>query len=238
MNTTPAFVRRAAGVVLVLGAAVAVAAGTSAASPSAAPPGANLAPTKTYLLKHTSQLRGFTTRFQREANRYFALAKASDFDYAALWARRRRRSGPCSRARRRCGSKGNPYYERVEGVVAGTPSLSVYDVILDAGSSAKEDPASAVPFDLKLADGRVLREAGQPLQPHRGDALGNAAPVHRQGRQGRPRRRREGRVRRGASGCGGLQGRGRRVRPLRRASSTARPRVEADALPTLSPRSS
>ena len=60
MNTRPAFVRRAAGVVLVLGAAVAVAAGTSAASPSAAPPGANLAPTKTYLLKHTAQLRGFT----------------------------------------------------------------------------------------------------------------------------------------------------------------------------------
>ena len=43
--------------------------------------------------------------------------------------------------------EGNPYYERVEGVVAGTPSLAVYDVILDAGSSAKEDPASAVPFD-------------------------------------------------------------------------------------------
>ena len=47
--------------------------------------------------------------------------------------------------------EGNPYYERVEGVVAGTPSLAVYDVILDAGSSAKEDPASAVPFDLNLS---------------------------------------------------------------------------------------
>ena len=56
--------------------------------------------------------------------------------------------------------EGNPYYERVEGVVAGTPSLAVYDVILDAGSSAKEDPASAVPFDLRLADGRVLRKPG------------------------------------------------------------------------------
>ena len=36
----------------------------------------------------------------------------------------------------------------------------MYDVILDAGSSAKEDPASAVPFDLKLADGRVLEKPG------------------------------------------------------------------------------
>jgi hypothetical protein len=48
----------------------------------------------------------------------------------------------------------------MEGIVAGTPSLAVYDVILDAGSSAEEDPASAVPFDLQLADGRVLRKPG------------------------------------------------------------------------------
>jgi hypothetical protein len=160
MRTFPAFVRRAAGVVLVLGAAIAVAAGTSAASPSAAPPGVKLAPTKTYLLKHTSQLRGLTTRFQHEANRYLALAKASDFDYAALWASERASIQPILKRAKAQWIEGNPYYERVEGVVAGTPSLAVYDVILDAGSSAKEDPASAVPFDLKLADGRVLKKPG------------------------------------------------------------------------------
>ena len=33
-------------------------------------------------------------------------------------------------------------------------------MILDAGSSAKEDPASAVPFDLKLPNGKVLRKPG------------------------------------------------------------------------------
>ena len=32
-----------------------------------------------------------------------------------------------------------------------------------------------MPFDLKLPNGKVLAEAGQPLQPHRGDALGHAA---------------------------------------------------------------
>jgi hypothetical protein len=56
--------------------------------------------------------------------------------------------------------RGNPLYERVEGIVAGTPSLAAYDVILDAGSSAAEDPASAVPFDLKLPNGKVLRKPG------------------------------------------------------------------------------
>jgi hypothetical protein len=44
--------------------------------------------------------------------------------------------------------------------VAGTPSLAVYDVILDAGSSAAEDPASAVPFDLRLPNGTVLEKPG------------------------------------------------------------------------------
>ena len=56
--------------------------------------------------------------------------------------------------------QGNPLYERVEGIVAGTPSLAAYDVIMDARSSAAEDPASAVPFDLKLPNGRVLRRPG------------------------------------------------------------------------------
>ncbi len=56
--------------------------------------------------------------------------------------------------------EGNPYYERMEGVVAGTPSLAEYDVILDAGSSAAEDPESAVPFDLELADGTTLKQPG------------------------------------------------------------------------------
>jgi hypothetical protein len=56
--------------------------------------------------------------------------------------------------------EGNPYYERMEGIVAGTPSLAEFDVILDAGSSAVEDPASAVPFDLTLPDGRELAQPG------------------------------------------------------------------------------
>ena len=48
----------------------------------------------------------------------------------------------------------------MEGIVAGTPSLAEYDIIIDAGSSKSEDPESAVPFDLELADGRVLEQPG------------------------------------------------------------------------------
>jgi len=145
---------------LVTALAVSVAAGTSSAAPSTSNQSVNLAPTKTYLLSHTAKLRGFTTRFQAQANRYFALAKAADFDYAALWATNRGAITPLLARSKALWIEGNPYYERVEGVVAGTPSLAVYDMILDAGSSANEDPASAVPFDLRLADGRVLRKPG------------------------------------------------------------------------------
>jgi hypothetical protein len=152
--------RRAAAAALLAVLAVAAGARTTSAAPSASPQGVNLAPTKGYLLKHTAKLEGFTVRFRKEANRYFALAKASDFDYARLWRTKRASLRPLLSRSKALWIEGNPYYERVEGIVAGTPSLAVYDVILDAGSSAKEDPASAVPFDLELADGRILRKPG------------------------------------------------------------------------------
>jgi hypothetical protein len=133
-----------------------------AAAPAraATPAGAQLAPTKAFLLQHTAKLRGFTLRFRTQANRYYSLAKTAGFRYPTLW---RTKPSEVTRILARAKAlwiEGNPYYERVEGVVAGTPSLAVYDVILDAGSSAAEDPASAVPFDLRLADGRVLSKPG------------------------------------------------------------------------------
>jgi hypothetical protein len=139
--------------------AVTVLAGAASAS-AATVPGANLAPTKTYLLGHTGKIVRFTRDFQELADRYYALAQGSGFDYTTLWSSKAPQVRPLLRRAKAVWIAGNPQYERVEGVVAGTPSLSIYDVILDAGSSAKEDPASAVPFDLRLPSGRVLRKPG------------------------------------------------------------------------------
>jgi hypothetical protein len=147
-------------VALLIAVAVTAAASTSAAAPSSTAQRVDLAPTKSYLLSHTAKLRGLTARFRAQAHRYFTLAQASGFDYTELWKTRRTAVTPIVARSKALWIEGNPYYERVEGVVAGTPSLAVYDVILDAGSSAKEDPTSAVPFDLHLADGRVLRKPG------------------------------------------------------------------------------
>src|SRR6476646_7128173 len=130
------------GITTLVAATAAVAAG---ASPAVAP-GANLAPVKTYLLDHTADLAGFTKDFRVVANRYYAAAEAANFDYGKLgWSPAVRKDLVQAK---KLWIAGNPMYEQVEGVVAGTPALGVYDVILDAGSSAAEDPASAVPFDL------------------------------------------------------------------------------------------
>lgn len=121
---------------------------------------ADLGPVKDYLLDHTEQLTGFTADFHADAQAYHELAEASGFDYEALWSASADEVAPLLESMKASWVEGNPYYERVEGVVAGTPSLAHFDVILDAGSSAAEDPESAVPFDLTLPDGTVLAQPG------------------------------------------------------------------------------
>ena len=139
---------------------VATPAPTPAEPAQAALPGADLEPVKTYLLRHTDQLESFTTDFERAAARYHELARKADYSYADMFETRGRDVVEALAEAKRLWIAGNPAYERMEGIVAGTPSLARYDVILDAGSSAAEDPAGAVPFDLELADGRTLEQPG------------------------------------------------------------------------------
>ncbi len=121
---------------------------------------AELAGVKTFLGEHTDRLVGSTEKLSTLATRYHALAEAEGFDLEALFARRQDEVEPLLARMKATWIEGNPDYERVEGIVAGTPSLAKYDVILDAGASAAEDPESAVPFDLKLPDGTVLEQPG------------------------------------------------------------------------------
>ncbi len=121
---------------------------------------ADLSGVKDYLLEHTGLLTGFTADFEADAQAYHELAEAAGFDYEALWSQSADELVPLLEGMKASWIEGNPYYERMEGVVAGTPSLAEYDVILDAGSSAAEDPESAVPFDLELSDGTTLTQPG------------------------------------------------------------------------------
>jgi hypothetical protein len=119
----------------------------------------DLTAVKQYLLDRTSSLSAAATDFLSGAQEYFDLAEAAGFDSTAL-QERASEVGPVLQQLKNTWTEANPAYEEMEGVVAGTPSLAEYDVILDAGSSAVEDPESAVPFDLTLPDGTVLAQPG------------------------------------------------------------------------------
>jgi hypothetical protein len=121
---------------------------------------ADLSGLKSYVQTQSEALHASIVTLQGASNRYYELAKGANFDYAALWA------GQPDIVRQAIGEArtafitANPQYERMEGAIAGTPSLSDYDVILDAGVSGADGSPDAVPFDLTLPDGRVLPKPG------------------------------------------------------------------------------
>lgn len=129
-------------------------------TPDQAPtPGADLSGIKSYLLDKSVALNASASQLQAASEQYYGLAEAAAFDYAALAA------DPTAAAQALSAAKtawlaASPTYEQMEGIVAGVPSLSSFDVILDAGASGAEDPENAAPYDLTLPDGRVLERPG------------------------------------------------------------------------------
>lgn len=157
-------------IALVLSGCVAVqpAASTEGAAETSAPTGeaateetaVDLGGIKEYLLGQATALKEQSVTLKSYADAYYALAEAAGFDYAALWEAEAAAITPELEAARAAWMAASPLYEQMEGIVAGTPSLASYDVILDAGASGADDPENAVPFDLTLPDGRVLEKPG------------------------------------------------------------------------------
>jgi hypothetical protein len=120
----------------------------------------DLSGVKGYLVNQAKALKEQTTVLKSHADAYYTLAETTAFDYATLW---QEQSGPVTEeleAARAAWMEASPLYEQMEGIVAGTPSLASYDVILDAGASGEDDPENAVPFDLTLPNGQVLPKPG------------------------------------------------------------------------------
>jgi len=115
---------------------------------------------QSYLLAQTELLNQSTTDLKEAADAYYTLAEAAEFDYALLWQTNADEVTETIDAARAAWLIASPGYEKVEGIVAGTPSLAEYDLILDAGSSGEDDPENAVPFDLTLPDGTLLPKPG------------------------------------------------------------------------------
>ncbi len=116
-------------------------------------------PVQDYLFDHTRRLVDDTATLQRDAEAYYALAEAADFDYAQLLRTRRAEVQRLVTQLQRDLRTANPSYEEMEGVVAGVPELADYDVIIDAGGDAS-DPENAVPFDIRTPAGKTYRQPG------------------------------------------------------------------------------
>lgn len=127
---------------------------------STATSGADLSGIKTYLLEKTEGLTTATTTLQAASDDYYALARGANFDYAALWTGKPDETKAAIEAARTAWKTASPLYEQMEGVVAGVPDLSQFDVDLDAGGSAADGGDNVVSFDITLPDGNVLAKPG------------------------------------------------------------------------------
>lgn len=130
---------------------------TATTTQAAAEPG--LGAIKRYLVDHTGELRASTAELAGQGAEYHRLAESADYDYARLLDERRDEVAALVTGMQETWKTANPQYEEAEGVVAGVPELADFDVIIDAGAD-KSDPENAVPFDVKLPDGRVLEQPG------------------------------------------------------------------------------
>ncbi len=121
--------------------------------------GAQLAAVKDYLTDHSAQLTEQADRMEEIGAEYYDLAESVGFDYATLLKERCGEVEALLGDAKRVFVAANPAYEEMEGIVAGVPRLSHYDVDIDAGSDAS-DPESAVSFSLTLEDGTKLKQPG------------------------------------------------------------------------------
>ena len=130
-----------------------------AAAPAANAP-TELTELKIYVETQAEKLHASITQLASASDRYFVLARNASFDYTALWATQSAEVLKVLSEARAAFLAANPQYEQMEGIVAGVPSLSQYDIILDAGTSAADSSEDAVPFDLTLPNGKVLPKPG------------------------------------------------------------------------------
>lgn len=109
----------------------------STLSTQASIPAADLTPIRQFLVSNAEALKSNTGALVAASQRYYALAETHKFDYVAVWADGKPEAIDALMAAQKAWRSASPGYEKIEGVVAGVPSLSQYDVILDAGTSGR-----------------------------------------------------------------------------------------------------
>jgi hypothetical protein len=121
---------------------------------------ADLSAIKTYSLDQAAQMQEHTAVLAQIADRYYTLLEEAEFDYEAAWeANQAELAGLIAAAQQEWIAASN-LYELNEGIVAGVPSLSYFDVWIDAGPSGEEGGEDALDWQLELPDGTVLDKPG------------------------------------------------------------------------------
>ncbi|MCB8943242.1 MAG: EfeM/EfeO family lipoprotein [Ardenticatenaceae bacterium] len=121
---------------------------------------ADLTAVKQYALDNAQQMKQGTTNLLTAAQAYYDLAASSGFDYQAMWDNNTTEAAQLVADAQAAWVEASTHYELDEGIIAGVPSLASYDVWIDAGPSAEEDPAEAYEWTLELPDGRSLTSPG------------------------------------------------------------------------------
>jgi hypothetical protein len=121
---------------------------------------ADLAAIKAYAIENAEDMKAGSAELLAVAQRYYDLAAANDFDYAATLSANPDEFPGLVAAAQAAWLKTSVAYELDEGIVAGVPSLTYYDVLIDAGASTEEDPAEALEWTLILPNGTELVSPG------------------------------------------------------------------------------
>jgi len=136
------------------------AAAAAEAPTSASATSADLDSVKRYLQENANTLlKAGADKLKADADAYYDLVKAANFDYKQAWG-----NGSAIRPlfadMRAQFNTAHTGYENIEGIVAGVPSLSNFDTILDAGSTGVEGGDNVADYSLSLPDGTRLDKPG------------------------------------------------------------------------------
>lgn len=136
---------------------------------------------RAHVLARTGELKSAAAAMSAASKAYYDLAKGVDFNYGALLKDKRDDTVKSLTDARAAWVQAVSAYSKMEGIVAGTPALADFDIILDAGSSEKVGGDAVVPFDLNLPDGRTLSKPGNLFGVTEGALWGTVADFSAKG---------------------------------------------------------
>ncbi len=115
---------------------------------------------KEYAAENADLMAENSALFLETTQAYYDIISEADFDYEAAFEADGETLAELVFEARENWLQTSLYYELDEGIVAGTPSLAYYDVLIDAGASAEDDPEEALEWTLTLPDGTELESPG------------------------------------------------------------------------------